>query len=158
MFTCSRKLNLPLHHIPNLLPHDTLWLKLDLPPGQLNHLVLIVAFLRGKADMPCDNWLTMGSKPRTRNYRGSNRHGSGYSSAVAPVRCALNRRQSRHDSLHRKRQARNLQSRSCDFEQCILRAAAMEQYPDWMKSLPQGDPSAVHGYSAKLGASYRSDV
>ncbi len=49
---------LPIAQVPNLQPGDKIWLKADLPPSQSNHLLLIVAFLRGTTNEPPDNWFT----------------------------------------------------------------------------------------------------
>ncbi|ADW70881.1 hypothetical protein [Granulicella tundricola] len=49
---------LPIAQVPNLQPGDKLWIKADLPATQSNHLILIVAFLRGTTNEPPDNWFT----------------------------------------------------------------------------------------------------
>jgi hypothetical protein len=49
---------LPISQVPNLLPHDTLRVKADLPATQSNHLLLIVAFLRSTTNEPPENWFT----------------------------------------------------------------------------------------------------
>jgi hypothetical protein len=49
---------LPIAEVPNLMPGDKLWIKADLPSTQSNHLLLIVAFLRGTTNEPPDNWFT----------------------------------------------------------------------------------------------------
>jgi len=49
---------LPISQVPNLQPGDKLWVKADLPASQSNHLLLIVAFLRGTTNEPPDNWFT----------------------------------------------------------------------------------------------------
>jgi hypothetical protein len=49
---------LPIAEVPNLLAGDKLWIKADLPSTQSNHLLLIVAFLRGTTNEPPDNWFT----------------------------------------------------------------------------------------------------
>ena len=49
---------LPVAQVPNLQPGDKIWIKADLPPSQSNHLILIVAFLRGTTNEPPDNWFT----------------------------------------------------------------------------------------------------
>jgi hypothetical protein len=49
---------LPIAQVPNLQPGDKIWVKADLPPTQSNHLLLIVAFLRGTTNEPPDNWFT----------------------------------------------------------------------------------------------------
>lgn len=49
---------LPIAEVPNLQPGDKLWIKADLPRTQSNHLLIIVAFLRGTTNEPPDNWFT----------------------------------------------------------------------------------------------------
>ena len=49
---------LPISEVPNLQPGDKLWIKADLPKTQSNHLLLIVAFLRGTTNEPPDSWFT----------------------------------------------------------------------------------------------------
>jgi hypothetical protein len=49
---------LPIAEVPNLQPGDKLWVKADLPTTQSNHLILVVAFLRGTTNQPPDNWFT----------------------------------------------------------------------------------------------------
>src|SRR5579875_4226776 len=49
---------LPIAEVPNLQPGDKIWVKADLPDTQSNHLLLIVAFLRGTTNEPPDNWFT----------------------------------------------------------------------------------------------------
>ena len=49
---------LPIAEVPNLQPGDKIWVKADLPATQSNHLLLIIAFLRGTTNEPPDNWFT----------------------------------------------------------------------------------------------------
>lgn len=49
---------LPIAEVPNLQPGDKIWVKADLPSTQSNHLILVVAFLRGTTNEPPDNWFT----------------------------------------------------------------------------------------------------
>ena len=49
---------LPIAEVPNLQAGDKIWIKADLPATQSNHLLLIVAFLRGTTNEPPDNWFT----------------------------------------------------------------------------------------------------
>jgi len=51
-------LTLPISEVPNLLPGDRLWIHADLPQNQLNHFVLVVAFLRGSTNQPPPEWFT----------------------------------------------------------------------------------------------------
>ena len=47
---------LPVAEVPNLMVGDKIWVKADLPSTQSNHLLLIVAFLRGTTNEPPDEW------------------------------------------------------------------------------------------------------
>ncbi len=49
---------LPVSQTPNLMPGDRLWIHADLPETQLNHFVLVVAFLRGATNQPPNDWFT----------------------------------------------------------------------------------------------------
>jgi hypothetical protein len=49
---------LPIAEVPNLQPGDKIWIKADLPHTQSNHLLIIVAFLRGTTNEPPDQWFT----------------------------------------------------------------------------------------------------
>jgi hypothetical protein len=49
---------LPIAQVPNLLAGDRLWVHADLPETQLNHFVLVVAFLRGITNQPPNDWFT----------------------------------------------------------------------------------------------------
>ena len=47
---------LPIAQVPNLMVGDKIWVKVDLPATQSNHLLLIVAFLRGTTNEPPEDW------------------------------------------------------------------------------------------------------
>ena len=47
---------LPIAQVPNLMVGDKIWVKADLPSTQSNHLLLIVAFLRGTTNEPPEDW------------------------------------------------------------------------------------------------------
>ncbi len=49
-------ITLPIAQVPNLLAGDKLLIKADLPSSQSNHLLLIVAFLRGTTNEPPEDW------------------------------------------------------------------------------------------------------
>jgi hypothetical protein len=49
-------LTLPIAQVPNLMVGDKIWVKVDLPSTQSNHLLLIVAFLRGTTNEPPEDW------------------------------------------------------------------------------------------------------
>jgi hypothetical protein len=47
---------LPIAQVPNLMVGDRIYVKADLPSTQSNHLLLVVAFLRGTTNEPPDDW------------------------------------------------------------------------------------------------------
>ena len=49
---------LPVAAVPNLQGGDRLWVHPDLPPSQSEHIVLVVAFLRGVTNPPPPEWFT----------------------------------------------------------------------------------------------------
>jgi len=49
-------LTLPIAQVPNLMVGDRIYVKADLPSTQSNHLLLVVAFLRGTTNEPPDDW------------------------------------------------------------------------------------------------------
>jgi hypothetical protein len=49
-------ITLPIAQVPNLMAGDKLLIKADLPSTQSNHLLLIVAFLRGTTNEPPEDW------------------------------------------------------------------------------------------------------
>src|ERR1700734_3437590 len=49
---------LPIAQVPSLQAGDKIWIKADLPSTQSNHLLIVVAFLRGTTNEPPDNWFT----------------------------------------------------------------------------------------------------
>jgi hypothetical protein len=50
---------LPLGKVPNLQPHDRIWIHVEAPPaGDSVHYLLVAAFLRGSTNPPPENWFT----------------------------------------------------------------------------------------------------
>jgi hypothetical protein len=47
---------LPISAVPNLLPADKIWLRMDPQPGQAVHYLMIGAFLRNSTNPPPDKW------------------------------------------------------------------------------------------------------
>jgi hypothetical protein len=47
---------LPASQVPNLLPGDRLWIKVDLPATQSAHYLLVAAFLSGSTNPPPESW------------------------------------------------------------------------------------------------------
>jgi hypothetical protein len=49
---------LPIAQVPNLEPHDRLWVHPNLPDSQSVHYLMVVVFLRGATNPPPDAWFT----------------------------------------------------------------------------------------------------
>jgi hypothetical protein len=47
---------LPISQTPNLAPGDQVWVKLDLPPGEAVHYLMVAAVLRGATNPPPASW------------------------------------------------------------------------------------------------------
>ncbi len=47
---------LPISQTPNLAPGDQVWIRLDLPPGESVHYLLVAAVLRGATNPPPPSW------------------------------------------------------------------------------------------------------
>jgi hypothetical protein len=58
VFVTRGNTTLPIAQVPELQAHDKLRVKADLPATQSNHLLVIVAFLRGTTNEPPDDWFT----------------------------------------------------------------------------------------------------
>ena len=58
VYVTRGNVTLPSARVTELQPNDQLRIKTDLPSTQSNHLLLIVAFLRGTTNEPPDNWFT----------------------------------------------------------------------------------------------------
>jgi len=52
------KVTLPIAEVPDLLPHDRLWIHPDLPESQSVRYLMVVVFLRGATNPPPDSWFT----------------------------------------------------------------------------------------------------
>ncbi len=144
---------LPIAQVPNLQPGDKLWVKADLPDDQTNHLLLIVAFLRGTTNEPPDSWFTEIDT-------WDKKHTSEGTFVVVPadaqqallfvapetggdfktLRSAVKGRPGlfiRADS---------------DLNEASFEQQRIERYLAAMKTVPADDPKAIQDHSAKLAA------
>ena len=143
---------LPIAEVPNLQPGDKIWVKADLPSTQSNHLLLIVAFLRGTTNEPPDTWFTEIDTWEKKTIEGTTiivpNEAEQAVLFVAPetggdfktLRSAVKGRPGlfiRADS---------------DLNEASFELQRIERYLDAMKTVPQDDQKAIQDHSAKLAA------
>ena len=141
---------LPIAEVPNLQPGDKIWVKADLPATQSNHLLLIVAFLRGTTNEPPDNWFTEIDTWDKKTAEGTivtvPKEAEQALLFVAPetggdfktLRSAVKGRPGlfiRADT---------------DLNEASFEEQRIERYLAAMKSVPADDPKAIEEHSAKL--------
>ncbi len=143
---------LPIAQVPNLQPGDKMWIKADLPPSQSNHLILIVAFLRGTTNEPPDNWFTEIDTWEKKTAEGTTitvpNEAEEALLFVAPetggdfktLRSAVKGK----PGLFIRADA--------DLNEASFEQQRIERYLAAMKTVPQDDPKAIQEHSAKLAA------
>jgi hypothetical protein len=143
---------LPIAQIPNLQPGDKIWIKADLPPSQSNHLILIVAFLRGTTNEPPDNWFTEIDTWEKKTTEGTTitvpNEAEEALLFVAPetggdfktLRSAVKGK----PGLFIRADA--------DLNEASFEQQRIERYLAAMKTVPPDDPKAIQEHSAKLAA------
>jgi hypothetical protein len=141
---------LPIAEVPNLQPGDKIWVKADLPASQSNHLLLIVAFLRGTTNEPPDNWFTEIDTWDKKTIEGTTITVPDEAQQalifVAPqtggdfktLRSAVKGK----PGLFIRADA--------DLNEASFEQQRIERYLAAMKTVPQDDPKAIHDRSAKL--------
>ncbi len=143
---------LPIAEVPNLQPGDRIWVKADLPSSQSNHLLLIVAFLRGTTNEPPDHWFTEIDTWDKRSVEGTTitvpNEAEQAVLFVAPVtggdfktlRSAVKGK----PGLFIRADA--------DLNEASFEQQRIERYLAAMKTVSQDDPKAIQDRSAKLAA------
>jgi hypothetical protein len=143
---------LPIAQVPNLQAGDKLWIKADLPPSQSNHLILIVAFLRGTTNEPPDNWFTEIDTWEKKTAEGTTvtvpNEAEEALLFVAPetggdfktLRSAV------------KGKPGLFIRADTDLNEASFEQQRIEHYLAAMKTVPQDDPKAIQEHSAKLAA------
>jgi len=143
---------LPIAEVPNLQPGDKIWVKADLPPTQSNHLLLIVAFLRGTTNEPPDDWFTEIDTWDKKTAEGTTvtvpNEAQQALIFIAPqtggdfktLRSAVKGK----PGLFIRADA--------DLNEASFEQQRIEAYLAAMKTVPQGDPKAIQEHSAKLAA------
>jgi len=145
-------ITLPIAEVPNLQAGDRIWVKADLPSTQSNHLLLVVAFLRGTTNEPPDNWFTEIDTWEKKTVEGTTitvpNDAEQAILFVAPetggdfktLRSAVKGK----PGLFIRADA--------DLNQASFEQQRIERYLALMKTVPQGDPKAIQDHSAKLSA------
>jgi hypothetical protein len=143
---------LPIAQVPNLQPGDKIWIKADLPHSQSNHLLIIVAFLRGTTNEPPDHWFTEIDTWDKKTIEGTTitvpKEAEQAVMFVAPetggdfktLRSAVKGR----PGLFIRADA--------DLNQASFEQQRIERYLAAMKTIPQNDQKAIQDHSAKLAA------
>jgi len=143
---------LPIAQVPNLQPGDKIRIKADLPPSQSNHLILIVAFLRGTTNEPPDNWFTEIDTWEKKTAEGTTitvpNEAEEALLFIAPetggdfktLRSAVKGK----PGLFIRADA--------DLNEASFEQQRIERYLAAMKTVPQDDPKAIQEHSAKLAA------
>jgi hypothetical protein len=143
---------LPIAQVPNLQPGDKIWIKADLPPSQSNHLILIVAFLRGTTNEPPDNWFTEIDTWEKKTTEGTTitvpNEAEEALLFVAPetggdfktLRSAVKGK----PGLFIRADA--------DLNEASFEQQRIERYLAAMKTIPQDDTKAIQEHSAKLAS------
>jgi hypothetical protein len=143
---------LPIAQVPNLQPGDRIWIKADLPPSQSNHLILIVAFLRGTTNEPPDNWFTEIDTWEKKTAEGTTvtvpNEAEEALLFVAPetggdfktLRSAV------------KGKPGLFIRADTDLNEASFEQQRIEHYLAAMKTVPQDDSKAIQEHSAKLAA------
>jgi hypothetical protein len=143
---------LPIAQVPNLQSGDKIWIKADLPPTQSNHLILIVAFLRGTTNEPPDNWFTEIDTWEKKTAEGTTvtvpNEAEEALLFVAPetggdfktLRSAVKGK----PGLFIRADA--------DLNEASFEQQRIERYLAAMKTVPQDDSKAIQEHSAKLAA------
>ena len=141
---------LPIAQVPNLQAGDKLWIKADLPATQSNHLLLVVAFLRGTTNEPPDNWFTEIDTWEKKTVEGTTvivpNEAEQALIFVAPetggdfktLRSAV------------KGKPGLFIRADVDLNEASFEQQRIERYLAAMKSLPANDPKAIQEHSAKL--------
>ena len=143
---------LPIAEVPNLQPGDKIWVKADLPADQSNHLLLIVAFLRGTTNEPPDNWFSEIDTWDKKNAEGTTvivpTDAQQAVLFVAPetggdfktLRAAVKGK----PGLFIRADA--------DLNEASFEQQRIERYLAAMKTVPQDDAKAIQDHSAKLAS------
>src|SRR3984957_1622882 len=143
---------LPISEVPNLQPGDKIWIKADLPASQSNHLLLIVAFLRGTTNEPPDDWFT-----KIETWDKKNAEGTSVTVPAEAEQAILFVAPETGGDFNTLRSAvkgkPGLFIRAdADLNEASFEQQRIERYLAAMKTVPQNDQKAIQERSAKLAS------
>ena len=143
---------LPIGEVPNLQPGDKIWVKADLPASQSNHLLLIVAFLRGTTNEPPDNWFT-----KIETWDKKTAEGTTITVPAEAEQAILFVAPETGGDFNTLRSA--VKGRpglfiraDTDLNEASFEQQRIERYLAAMKTVPQNDEKAIQERSAKLAS------
>src|ERR1700728_1906025 len=143
---------LPIAQVPNLQPGDKIWIKADLPHSQSNHLLIIVAFLRGTTNEPPDHWFTEIDTWDKKTIEGTTiAVPQGAEEAIMFVAPQTGGDFKTLRSAVKTRPGLFIRADS-DLNEASFEQERIERYLAAMKTVPQDDPKAIQERSAKLAA------
>jgi hypothetical protein len=141
---------LPIAQVPNLQPGDRIWIKADLPPSQSNHLILIVAFLRGTTNEPPDDWFTEIDTWNKKTAEGTTvTVPNGAQDALLFVAPETGGDFKTLRSAVKGKPGLFIRA-DADLNEASFEQQRIERYLSAMKTLPQADQKAIQDHSAKL--------
>jgi hypothetical protein len=143
---------LPIAQVPNLQPGDRIGIKADLPPSQSNHLILIVAFLRGTTNEPPDNWFTEIDTWEKKTAEGTTvTVPNGAEEALLFVAPETGGDFKTLRSAVKGKPGLFIRA-DTDLNEASFEQQRIDHYLAAMKMVPQDDPRAIQEHSAKLAA------
>jgi hypothetical protein len=143
---------LPIAEVPNLQPGDKIWVKADLPVSQSNHLLLIIAFLRGTTNEPPDHWFT-----KIETWDKKTAEGTTVTVPDEAEQAILFVAPETGGDFNTLRSAvkgkPGLFIRAdADLNEASFEQQRIERYLSAMKTVPQNDQKAIQDRSAKLAS------
>ena len=143
---------LPISEVPNLQPGDKIWIKADLPASQSNHLLLIVAFLRGTTNEPPEDWFT-----KIETWDKKNAEGTTVTVPAEAGQAILFVAPETGGDFNTLRSA--VKGRpglfiraDADLNEASFEQQRIERYLAAMKTVSQTDEKAIEEHSAKLAS------
>jgi hypothetical protein len=144
--------SLPIAEVPSLQPGDKIWIKADLPHTQSNHLLIVVAFLRGTTNLPPDNWFTEIDTWDKKTIEGTTVVvPPGAEEALMFVAPQTGGDFKTLRSAVKGRPGLFIRA-DTDLNEASFEQQRIERYLAAMKTVPQDDPKAIQERSAKLAA------
>jgi len=141
---------LPIAQVPSLQAGDKIWVKADLPSTQSNHLLLIIAFLRGTTNEPPDNWFTLIDTWDKKNIEGTTIVvPQGAEEAIMFVAPQTGGDFKTLRSAVKTRPGLFIRA-DADLNEASFQQQRIEHYLAAMKGVSLDDPKAIQERSAKL--------